>query len=275
MSPRAGDSELPGQVPGPGPQPAIREEEPAGEAGSVLSRPTESLVDPTVSRAKFDREIANYRRMDREYLRRGWMLVHAEFPAVIVLFAAPQLKPKGVVFGVVVDFSNYDLWAPSVKFVDPFTLEPLRADQVQLLKRPRNVLPGVPAGFAMDEAAPVAGDAAPGGIGQDGVPHDVPDQIAMPFMVQMLPPAPPQNLVQAHSDGKPFLCMRGVREYHDHPFHSNDPWLAHRGTGVGTLYHILDVIHRHGIVPLNQWAYNISVNIECVGAGLNPSLLPE
>jgi hypothetical protein len=28
---------------------------------------------------------------------------------------------------------------------------------------------------------------------------------------------------------KPFLCLRGVREYHDHPQHSGDDWLLYRG----------------------------------------------
>jgi hypothetical protein len=28
--------------------------------------------------------------------------------------------------------------------------------------------------------------------------------------------------------GKPFLCIRGVREYHEHPQHSGDEWLIYR-----------------------------------------------
>jgi hypothetical protein len=27
---------------------------------------------------------------------------------------------------------------------------------------------------------------------------------------------------------KPFLCLRGIREYHEHPQHSGDEWLAYR-----------------------------------------------
>jgi hypothetical protein len=27
---------------------------------------------------------------------------------------------------------------------------------------------------------------------------------------------------------KPFLCLRGVREYHEHPQHSGDSWLLYR-----------------------------------------------
>jgi len=28
---------------------------------------------------------------------------------------------------------------------------------------------------------------------------------------------------------KPFLCIRGIREYHEHPQHSGDDWLLYRG----------------------------------------------
>jgi len=27
---------------------------------------------------------------------------------------------------------------------------------------------------------------------------------------------------------KPFLCVRGIREYHEHPQHSGDEWLLYR-----------------------------------------------
>ena len=29
---------------------------------------------------------------------------------------------------------------------------------------------------------------------------------------------------------KPFLCLRGIREYHEHPQHSGDDWMLYRGT---------------------------------------------
>jgi hypothetical protein len=29
-----------------------------------------------------------------------------------------------------------------------------------------------------------------------------------------------------------FLCVQGVREYHEHPEHTNDDWLAHREEGA-------------------------------------------
>jgi hypothetical protein len=31
---------------------------------------------------------------------------------------------------------------------------------------------------------------------------------------------------------RPFLCMQGIREYHEHPDHTNDDWLRHRDAGA-------------------------------------------
>lgn len=235
----------------------------AGEAPAPAPAP-ELLVDRAVSRAKFERELADYRRMDGDYIRRGWLMVRAEFPKIIVLFAAPQLKPSGVVLGVRLDFTNYDLWPPSVTFVHPFTLEPLPPEQViPIHKR----LPPVP----------LAGVALPGAIqiaqaGPFQIPAEQPaDGVEGMFMIQR----EPQNLVQAHEGGSPFLCVAGVREYHQHPFHSNDPWLAHRATGVGTLYHILDIIHRHGVAPLQQWKLHVNLNVQIGEAVPDYNRVPE
>lgn len=36
-------------------------------------------------------------------------------------------------------------------------------------------------------------------------------------------------LLDGHpTTGKPFLCLRGIREYHEHPQHSGDEWLLYR-----------------------------------------------
>jgi len=214
------------------------------------------MVDPAVSRAKFAREVADYRAMEAEYLKRGWMLLRAEYPVVVIAFAAAHLQPPAVLYAVRVDFLNYDVWAPSVSFVDPFTLEPLLIDRLpnRLPKRVRAesaMPPEVLAGLLAQLGAgplPQSDDGAVGGV----------------------PPVwATQELVQAHADGVPFLCIAGVREYHDHPVHSNDPWLSHRATGVGRLYHILDIIWRHGVLPLGGWG------VDFAGVRLSLQLHPE
>jgi len=60
----------------------------------------------------------------------------------------------------------------------------------------------------------------------------------------------PQNLSgilnsSAHPQtGKPFICMRGSREYHTHPSHSADAWDAIKSNDAFTLGGILTQIWR-------------------------------
>jgi len=182
------------------------------------------FADPQVSTAKFDREIKAYRALEAEYRRRGWILVKAEFPEVLVLLAATQLSPPAVVVGVHFDYSNYDARPPSVRFVNPFTDEPYRASQLPTsLKR-------------TVEAAgpPIPGLQVPPGGQAKFVTH--------------------QPLVQAYGpDDIPFLCIAGVREYHDHPGHSGDAWELYRRSGAGRLSRLLEVIGKYGIQPIADY----------------------
>ena len=41
------------------------------------------------------------------------------------------------------------------------------------------------------------------------------------------------------STGKPFVCMKGAREYHSHPSHTTDAWETIRGNNKFTLGGIL------------------------------------
>lgn len=180
------------------------------------------LVDPAVSIEKFRREVAEYRRLEREHLRRGWMMIQAEYPEVFVVFANPTIKPPAVIFGALLDFTNYDLWAPSVTLVNPFTMEPYKARElpVLLFRRPpaAEIPPHVMA------------------MMQQGVPFE-----------QLMQPT--RLLVWYTPEDVPFVCLPGIREYHEHPGHSGDSWLSHRGRGEGTLYFILDQLYKYGVQP--------------------------
>jgi hypothetical protein len=55
----------------------------------------------------------------------------------------------------------------------------------------------------------------------------------------------------------PFLCIAGVREYHEHPAHSGDAWELHRQAGAGRLVRLLEVIDTYGVRPIS--AYNIEL----------------
>jgi len=192
----------------------------------------EAITDPAVSHQKFEQEITSYRKIEDSLLRRGWMLLKAEFPEIFVVFATPNATPAFIPFGVLLDFTNYDFWAPSVRLVNPLNREPYKAKELRspLLRR----IPG---------PAPV-----------------LPPQPGQPVQITAVP------LMQGHDpEGLPFLCLPGVREYHDHPAHSNDPWLRHRGQGQGTLYSILEQIYRYGVEPLTGPAYKVEAQLQFHG----------
>lgn len=182
------------------------------------------VVDPAVSREKFDAEVAEFRRNAELHRRRGWWLVEAEFPSVLVVMAAPQLRPAAVVCGVRVDFTNYDLEPPSVVLVDPFTGEPYRAAALPVsLPRRRPTQIQIPGGPLLESQE----------------------------VVHLMQASDPQEI--------PFLCIPGVREYHAHPAHTGDPWLAHRGQGEGTLFAILNTIHTYGVQPIAGYGIGLQV----------------
>jgi Predicted metal binding domain len=62
---------------------------------------------------------------------------------------------------------------------------------------------------------------------------------------------------------KPFLCLRGIREYHEHPQHSGDEWLLYRSSVnmfsiVMALWRVaIDIVHPTLIIQENgaqvQW----------------------
>ena len=179
------------------------------------------FVDPDVSRRKFDREIAEFRSQADEYGRRGWFLAEAEFPYALVILATAKTQPISILCGVWFDYSNYDAVPPSVRLVHPLTREPYKWSEVptRLLRMPTPPHPG-------EEAQ------SPPGVAQ----------------AQGVQVVAPQPLLQAHGDDDiPFLCIAGVREYHDHPAHSGDHWELHRTSGAGRLVRLVQVISKYGL----------------------------
>jgi Predicted metal binding domain len=195
----------------------------------------QQATDPAVSRSKFEREVGEFRAQTKDYAKRGWFLTEAEFPHAFVVMAAPQLKPPPLVTGVAFDFSDYDERPPSVALADPFTRVPYTWEEL-----PTNLMRQV-------EADPSLG-----------------------FQIQLPPGAEParmlvnQPLMQpSGAGGPPFMCIAGVREYHDHPGHSGDSWDLHRAAGAGRLVRILEVIDTYGVRPLSD--YNLALQMRVVG----------
>lgn len=84
-----------------------------------------NLVDPEVHRQKVERELALWDANAASYSRRGWIMLRREPPLVDVGFLARlAVGPQAITSMpacIQVDFTSYDLWAPSVEFIDPFT----------------------------------------------------------------------------------------------------------------------------------------------------------
>lgn len=145
---------------------------------------------------------------------------------MLVAFVAPQLRPASVLFGVLIDFTNYDLWAPSVRFVDPFTRRKYLSREIPpsliLQRRVTQQVEGAPPGFVMDQQVPLVMSNGP--------------------------------------DLEPFFCIPGVREYHEHPAHTGDSWLLHRGNGEGTLYFLLETIAKYGVEPIRGYQLGLQIS---------------
>ena len=170
------------------------------------------LVDPEVSRRKFDREFANFRGAEKEYRKRGCFLLAAEYPKITLAFGTPHLRPAWLLFAAIIDFADYDLVPPSVVLADPFSVTPCRGQSpIQLLR-----LKGVV-------------------VGPNGAPH--------PEL---------EDFIQAGADGGPFICAPGIREYHSHPGHTGDSWLLHRGKGAGSLDFIVNLLLNQGIAQVQM-----------------------
>jgi hypothetical protein len=170
-----------------------------------------TLVDPTISRAKLARELAQW-ETNLAARDRGWILLsHEEAgPTVEVAFLTRIAISTGggplpvVACAIRLLYDNYDLWPPSLTFIDAVSRQPMRPHVRAFL--------GTPEG-----------------------PRDV--------------------LIDAHPlTGQPFLCLPGIREYHNHPQHTGDDWLLHRSTGSGSLVNVCERVWRlmsRNVVGLN------------------------
>ena len=199
-----------------------------------MSEPAPQYVDPNVSRTKFDREVAEYQSLEPEFRARGWLLARVAFPEILVAMCSTKTTPPAVVTGILFDYTNYDAEPPSVKLVDPFTAEPYPASKLPTVLKRR-----VPA-----PAIEIAGLPIPPGV----QPQFFGEQPLMQW---------------AGPDDIPFLCVAGVREYHDHPAHSGDAWELHRAGGAGRLVRLLEVVDTYGLRPIS--GYNVTLTPQIVG----------
>ena len=107
------------------------------------------LVDPEVTRRKLDREIEHWQENEDAYRRRGWVMLGRDGNLIDIAFIADL--PLGgrtipiLAASVRIDYSNYDLWPPSVAFIDPRSGEftpPIKDATISTPEGPRNLIVG-------------------------------------------------------------------------------------------------------------------------------------
>jgi hypothetical protein len=82
-----------------------------------------NLVHPDVTARKVEGELELWDANAEAYSRRGWIMLRREPPVLDIAFLARLPVGGNIVPAVAacvqIDFTNFDLWAPSVEFIDP------------------------------------------------------------------------------------------------------------------------------------------------------------
>ena len=200
------------------------------------------FVDEAVSRRKFEREVTRYRELEGDYRRRGWFLVEAAFPIVLVIFASPKVTPRAIVCAVRLDFTNYDLVPPSVTFVDPFT---------------GVAMPMKSLGFKM--------------MRLDGMADAFPETITARVRLGRLPVPGTNTSTWSGRNSFPVFARRsGVSRS---PGAAGDSWLLHRRSGEGSVRLLVEQIWASGINPIKSINYVVPVQVH--GFIADPTTLPR
>lgn len=101
------------------------------------------LVDPKVTRQKFQTDLELW-KANSQYQQRGWFLLASDetVPSVELAFLAKVAMSMGagplpfVVCAIRLTYENYDLWPPSLTFIDLFTRQPSRPHVRAFLSTP-------------------------------------------------------------------------------------------------------------------------------------------
>ncbi|HEY4779210.1 MAG TPA: putative metal-binding protein [Solirubrobacterales bacterium] len=185
-----------------------------GEVAVALAGPGEEmppeppvLVDPAISSAKLDRQLADWENNAELYRERGWILLgrdglHVDVAFTARLPAGPVPDLPAIPLAIRFCFENFDIWAPSVRVIDPITGKWLYVPRVR----------AIDFGTVLEGGAPLD-------LFVNGHPET----------------------------GRVFLCKPGTREYHSHFEHDGDDWLLYRDQGFGSLGRLCDLLWRRAV----------------------------
>lgn len=191
------------------------------------------FVDQRVSRIKYERQVENYERLESSYRKEGIIALSIEFPYFEFAFFAKetllQIKDLSIVpektlfirkpvpfclFSIKIDYTNFDTMPPSISIINLFTS-----------KKEKYV--NVP-------------------------PYISPDQQNKQSLIDEKFKSINQNVLLQDNKKDLFFCLRGIKEYHEHPQHSGDSWFLYRTAGKGDIITILDQLQLYSIANFNK-----------------------
>jgi hypothetical protein len=104
---------------------------------------TKTIVDPDVSRRKVQREV-DFWKANSRHQERGWLLLNYDeiVPSMEIAFLAKIATNAGsaflpvIVCAIRLTYENYDLWPPSLTFIDMFSRLPSKPHVRAFLSTP-------------------------------------------------------------------------------------------------------------------------------------------
>lgn len=180
-------------------------------------------IDPEVSRNKFKREVEKLEGQTQTLLKRGIFVYEVSFPTVKVIFTPRNC----LTLSLPVEFPAEGPFPPGFTIPEGAKLPPgAKVQALQTNKIPSLAARPFGARISLEDF--------------DQLPPSV--VFCDPFSWEEMPY---QVLHRGNHIGdngnafcvllgdhplnkKPFLCMRGIREYHLHPQHTGDDWMQYR-----------------------------------------------
>lgn len=192
------------------------------------------FVDIEITKIKFKKELQEFKLNEYEYRKKGVICIKTNPHSINLLFAIPHIKPQPIAFAVNIDYTNWDVEPPSIKFIDAFTDKKLERKDIKInfyQIKDKNNIKVLPNGQILE-----------------------------------------LDLLQGNTGIKPFFCIPGVREYHQHPAHSGDSWMLHRTKGEGKLCVLIEQLYKHSIAQSAGFAVNIEMKANATVTGIIPDI---